>query len=368
MFYIADRDKKARSGTLTLKHGIVKTPAFMPVATVGSIKGLTHEMIHDTGSEIILGNAYHFMLRDAAYKIQKLGGLHKFMKWNKPILTDSGGFQVMSLSGLRKVTEEGVKFRSHIDGSIHFLTPEESMKIQHALGSDITMIFDECISYPATFKKAKKSMELSFRWAERSKKAFIKRDGHAIFGIVQGGMYEELREKSAKLITDIGFDGYAIGGLAVGEGLEKMLEVLDYTAPFLPEDKPRYVMGIGKPIDILSAVSRGIDMFDCVLPTRNARNGSIYTRMGEVKIRQSKYENADKPLDEKCNCFTCKNYTKAYLHHLYSRKEMLAATLLTIHNLTFYQDMMRSAREAIKNKELDLFISLLQNGSCEWIE
>lgn len=352
-FELKKQYKKARIGRMTLDHGDVETPVFMPVGTCGSVKGLTNEMITSTGAEIILGNTYHLMLRPGEERMKEFGGLHKFMNWQKPILTDSGGFQVMSLSGIRKITEEGVRFQSHIDGSPYMLTPERSMDIQYKIGSDITMIFDECPSFPITYKKAKKSMELSLRWADRSKKAYIKRNGYGLFGIVQGSVFEDLRKESAEKLIAIGFDGYAIGGLAVGEGQENMLNTLDFTVPHLPIDRPRYLMGVGKPDDIIKAVARGIDMFDCVLPTRVARNGLAYTRSGEVKIKNAKYATMQEPLDKNCCCYTCKNHTLNYLHHIFKNKEILSATLMTIHNITFYQDLMKAIRVAIEEERFD---------------
>ncbi|QED23563.1 tRNA guanosine(34) transglycosylase Tgt [Candidatus Deianiraea vastatrix] len=346
-FTLEKKTGNARCGTLNLAHGVVQTPVFMPVGTSASVKGLTNDMIKDTGAQIILGNTYHLMLRPGEEKMEKFGGMHKFMNWNLPILTDSGGFQVMSLSKIRKITEEGVTFRSHIDGTKYLLTPERSMDIQYKIGSDITMIFDECPAFPITHKKAKKSMELSLRWAQRSKDAYINRDGYGLFGIVQGSVFPDLREISAKSLIDIGFDGYAVGGLAVGEGQDEMLKTLDFTVPFMPEDKPRYLMGVGKPDDLIKAVARGIDMFDCVLPSRVARNGLAYTRNGEIRIKNAQYAISDRQLDEKCNCYTCKNHSLQYLHHLFKNQEILVATLMTIHNITFYQDLMKAIRSAI---------------------
>ena len=339
----------------------------MPVGTCGSVKGLTYDLLNSTKSQIILGNTYHLMLNGIAERISNFGGLQNFMKWDGPILTDSGGFQVMSLSGLRTIKEEGVYFRSHTDGQKYFLSPERSMEIQRMLNADITMVLDECIKYPATYKKSKSAMLLSSRWAKRSKEAFIPLEGYKLFGIVQGGMFEDLRKESVNNLLEIGFDGYAIGGLAVGEGLNKMLEVLDYTVPLLPKDKPRYVMGIGKPIDILSAVCKGVDMFDCVLPTRNARNGDIYTRNGEIKIRRAIFKDLDEPLDRSCNCFACKNHSAAYIHHLFKSKEILASVLLTVHNVTFYQDMMAEIRKRIENDSLEEALLLLQKDDYSWI-
>lgn len=333
-----------RIGAITTAHGDIHTPAFMPVGTAATVKAMLPESVASTGAEILLGNTYHLMLRPGAERIAKLGGLHQFMNWNKPILTDSGGFQVMSLAGLRKITEKGVTFQSHIDGSSHELTPERSMEIQHLLGSDITMIFDECTPYPATEDEAKRSMELSLRWAERSKKAYQPRPGYGLFGIVQGGMYPHLREQSTKALIEIGFDGYAIGGLAVGEGQEKMFEMLDSTVPLLPKDKPRYLMGVGKPSDIIGAVARGVDMFDCVLPTRSGRNGQAFTRAGAINIRNAQFAEDTSPLDNECACPACRDYTKAYLHHLVKSGEILGAMLMTWHNLQYYQDLVRGLR------------------------
>ncbi len=346
-FKILSKRGKARRGVIKTAHGEIETPAFMPVGTQGTVKAVTNDMVKATGADIILGNTYHLMLRPTAERVAKLGGLHKFMNWDKPILTDSGGFQVMSLASLRKITEEGVKFKSHIDGTAYNLTPERSIEIQHMLGSTITMAFDECTPFPATHEIAKKSMELSMRWAARSKNAFITRDGYALFGIVQGGIYQDLREVSSRALTDIGFDGYAIGGLAVGEGQENMFATLDVTVHHLPEDKPRYLMGVGKPSDIIGAVERGVDMFDCVIPTRSGRNARGYSREGEMNLRNAKYTEDLKPIDEECECYTCKNHSRAYIQHLIKANEMLGATLLTIHNLHYYQDLMREIRAGI---------------------
>jgi len=349
-FKIENECGDARACEIKLAHGIVKTPVFMPVGTAGSVKGLTNEMINATNAQIILGNTYHLMLRPGEERMQNFGGLHKFMNWSKPILTDSGGFQVMSLSGLRKITEDGVVFRSHIDGTKFMLTPERSIEIQYKIGSDLTMIFDECPSFPITYKKAKKSMELSLRWARRSKDAYINRYGYGLFGIVQGSVFEDLREISAKSLQEIEFDGYAIGGLAVGEGQDEMLKTIDFTILFLPKNKPRYLMGVGKPYDLIKAVARGIDMFDCVLPSRVARNGLAYTRNGEIRLKNAQYSDSQMPIDKKCFCYACKNHTLGYIQHLFKNKEILAATLMTIHNLTFYQDLMSAIRNSIINK------------------
>jgi queuine tRNA-ribosyltransferase len=310
-------------------------------------------MVSDTGADVLLGNTYHLMLRPTAERVARLGGLHKFMNWNKPILTDSGGFQVMSLSGLRKITEEGVRFSSHIDGSKHMLTPERSMEIQNLLGSDITMIFDECPSFPITHKKAKKSMELSLRWADRSKNSYEKREGYGLFAIVQGSTFADLRKESAEKLVEIGFDGYAIGGLAVGEGHALMVDTLKITMPYIPEDKPHYLMGVGKPVDIVAAVQQGVDMFDCVIPTRSGRNAQGFVREGVINIRNQKYQDDPKPLDEKCECYSCKNYSRGYINHLFRAREMLGATLLTYHNLHYYQDLMKEIRREIAQGNFD---------------
>jgi len=367
-FQIVSQSDKARAGILSTAHGKIETPVFMPVGTCATVKSLTTQMILDAKSQIILGNTYHLMLRPGAERVASLGGLHKFMNWSGPILTDSGGFQVMSLSGLRKITEDGVKFRSHIDGSLHILTPERSIEIQHLLGSTITMIFDECTPYPATHKKAKKSMELSLRWAQRSRDAYVDRDGYGIFGIVQGSMYTDLREQSIVGLRNIGFDGYAIGGLSVGEGQSLMFNVLDNVAHMLPEISPRYLMGVGKPSDIVGAVIRGIDMFDCVIPTRNARNGLLYTRSGEVKIRNVEYGVDQEPLDRRCGCYTCRHHTRAYLHHLYRSKEILFCTLASIHNITFYNDMMSTLRSLILNDTISNVANLSHKKDFSWVQ
>jgi queuine tRNA-ribosyltransferase len=350
----SDKNNKARTGTIETAHGQIETPVFMPVGTQATVKAVTVDNLHDFGAEIILGNTYHLMLRPGADRVEKLGGLHRFMNWDKPILTDSGGFQVMSLGDLRKITEEGVKFQSHIDGSYHMLTPEKSIKIQEQLDADITMIFDECTPYPATHQVAKESMELSLRWAERSKNAFNNRDGYGLFGIVQGSTYEDLRKISAKELINIGFDGYAIGGLAVGEGQQIMFEVLDYICDELPTESPRYLMGVGKPMDIIGAVQRGVDMFDCVLPTRNARNGQIFTKKeGVINIKNAKHSEDDRVLDENSHHSALNSYSKAYLHHLVKTNEILGSMLCTQVNLIFYLEMMRDIRENIKNNSLN---------------
>ncbi len=354
-FNLKVQDNKARRGAIKTSRGEIQTPAFMPVGTAGTVKAIKTSDVEKSGAEIILGNVYHLMLRPTSELIEKMGGLHKFMNWSKPILTDSGGFQVMSLSQIRKISDEGVEFSSHIDGSKYFLTPERSIEIQHQLGSDITMIFDECVEYPATYDKAKKAMERSIDWALRSKNAFKKRDGYGIFGIVQGSTFKDLREISAQKLIEIDFDGYAIGGLAVGEGQKEMFEVLDYCVDFIPQNKPRYLMGVGKPSDIVGAVARGIDMFDCVIPTRSGRTGQAFVRDGVINIRNAKYRFDEKPLDEKCSCYACKNHSRSYLHHLVKSKEILGAMLLSEHNIFYYQDLMKEIREAVENKNFDDF-------------
>ena len=342
----------ARLGRLHTPHGVIETPIFMPVGTQATVKAMTPEELKEIGSQIILSNTYHLYMRPGHDLIERAGGLHKFMNWDKPILTDSGGFQVFSLGPLRKIKEEGVEFRSHLDGSKHFLSPEKATEIQNALGSDIIMAFDECAPYPADRQYVKNSLERTTRWLERCKAAHKYPEKQALFGIVQGGMYKELREQSAKEITAIDLPGYAIGGLSVGEPKDMMYEVLDYTVPLLPEDKPRYLMGVGSPDDLLEGVLRGIDMFDCVLPTRIARNGTAMTSQGKVVVRNASYAEDCTSLDPECDCYTCKNYTKAYLRHLIKCNEILGARLLTIHNLHFLLKMMENVREAIKEDRL----------------
>lgn len=342
----------ARLGRLHTPHGVIETPIFMPVGTQATVKAMTPEELKEIGSQIILSNTYHLYMRPGHDLIERAGGLHKFMNWDKPILTDSGGFQVFSLGPLRKIKEEGVEFRSHLDGSKHFLSPEKATEIQNALGSDIIMAFDECAPYPAYRQYVKNSLERTTRWLERCKAAHKYPEKQALFGIVQGGMYKELREQSAKEITAIDLPGYAIGGLSVGEPKDMMYEVLDYTVPLLPEDKPRYLMGVGSPDDLLEGVLRGIDMFDCVLPTRIARNGTAMTSQGKVVVRNASYAEDFTSLDPECDCYTCKNYTKAYLRHLIKCNEILGARLLTIHNLRFLLKMMENVREAIKEDRL----------------
>jgi len=346
-FHLEATDGSARTGRIETARGPIRTPAFMPVGTAGTVKAMLPESVAATGADILLGNTYHLMLRPGAERVARLGGLHRFMNWEKPILTDSGGFQVMSLSGLRKLDEEGVRFRSHIDGSQHVLTPERSMEIQALLGSDIVMAFDECPALPATRDRIAESMALSMRWAARSKAAFGDRPGHALFGIQQGGLEEDLRAESAAALSEIGFDGYAVGGLAVGEGQEAMLACLDHAPKGLPADKPRYLMGVGKPDDIVGAVKRGIDMMDCVLPSRSGRTGQAWTRRGQVNLRNARHADDPRPLDGDCACPACRGYSRAYLHHVVRANEMIAGMLLTWHNLHYYQVLMGDMRQAI---------------------
>ncbi len=346
----------ARRGRLIFDRGTVETPAFMPVGTYGTVKAMTPEELQDSGAQIVLGNTFHLMLRPGTGIIKKHGDLHNFMHWQGPILTDSGGFQVWSLGKLRKITEQGVKFSSPIDGSKVFMGPEESMQVQRDLGSDIVMIFDECTPYPAEEEEVRESMELSLRWAKRSKDAHGDNPS-ALFGIVQGGMYPELREISLNGLTEIGFDGYAIGGLSVGEPKQEMIKVLDHLKTRMPENYPRYLMGVGTPEDIVEAVRRGVDMFDCVMPTRNARNGFLFTSKGMVRIRNAQYTDDTGPVDEECDCYTCKNYSRSYLRHLDKTKEILGSRLNTIHNLYYYQQVMAGLRDAIEKGELDEFVA-----------
>ncbi len=346
-FDLKATDGKARTGVINTPRGEVRTPAFMPVGTAATVKAMMPESVRATGADILLGNTYHLMLRPTAERIDRLGGLHKFMNWERPILTDSGGFQVMSLAGLRKLTEKGVTFKSHIDGSKHELTPERSMEIQRLLGSDVVMCFDECPSLPADRKRIAESMQLSMRWAQRSRDAFGDRPGHALFGIMQGGLEQDLREESAEALKAIGFEGYAIGGLAVGEGQEAMFDCLDFAPDFLPTDKPRYLMGVGKPDDIVGAVARGVDMMDCVLPSRSGRTGQVFTRHGVVNIKNARHADDPRPLDEECTCPACSNYSRAYLHHVFRSNEMISGMLLTWHNLHYFQEIMQGMRDAI---------------------
>ncbi len=353
-FELLTNDGGARRGKLTFERGVVETPTFMPVGTYGTVKGMLPRDIKEIGAQIILGNTFHLMLRPGTEVVKAHGTLHDFAQWDGPILTDSGGFQVFSLGDLRKITEKGVTFRSPIDGSEIFLDPEQSMRVQRDLGSDIVMIFDECTPYPATEKQAKESMELSLRWAKRSKDAHSD-NPNALFGIVQGGMYEQLRTQSLEGLADIGFDGYAIGGLSVGEPKEDMLRVLSHLGPIMPLDRPRYLMGVGKPQDLVEGVYRGVDMFDCVMPTRNARNGHLFTSEGVVKIRNAKHRHDTGPLDPKCDCYTCQNFSRSYLHHLDKCGEILGAQLNTIHNLRYYQRLMQDIREAIEDSSFAEF-------------
>ena len=356
-FELLGTDGAARRGTLTLAHGQVDTPTFMPVGTYGTVKAMSPLELREIGAQICLGNTFHLWLRPGLEVIAAHGGLHRFMGWDGPILTDSGGFQVFSLGALRKITEEGVKFSSPVNGDKLFLTPEESMRIQHVLNADVVMIFDECTPYPASRHEAAESMQLSLRWARRSRTTFDELGNtNALFGIVQGGMYEDLRDESLAALTEIDFDGYAIGGLSVGEPKEDMARILEHTAPKLPTDKPRYLMGVGTPEDLVFAVSRGIDMFDCVMPTRNARNGWLFTRHGNVKIHNARHKTDTAPLDASCACYTCQNFSRAYLHHLHKINEILGARLATIHNLFYYQTLMREMREAIERGEFAEFV------------
>ncbi|MGR8935001.1 MAG: tRNA guanosine(34) transglycosylase Tgt [Gammaproteobacteria bacterium] len=354
-FELLNSDGRARRGRLTFARGTVETPVFMPVGTYGSVKAMTPEELTGMGAQIILGNTFHLLLRPGMGVVKEHGDLHRFMHWEKPILTDSGGFQVFSLGALRKITEQGVTFKSPVDGSTIFMGPEESMQVQRDLGSDIVMIFDECTPYPATADEAAASMRLSLRWAQRSKIAHGESPA-ALFGIVQGGMYEHLRRESLAGLTDIGFDGYALGGLSVGEPKEEMLHMLDVVPPFMPVDKPRYLMGVGTPEDLVEAVRRGIDMFDCVMPTRNARNGHLFTGSGVVRIRNSCYQHDNNPLDATCNCYTCRHYSRAYLRHLDKCGEILGARLNTIHNLHYYLQLMQNLRDAIATQSLEVFV------------
>ena len=367
-FILHSKDKNARLGKVITPRGEIRTPAFMPVGTAGTVKAMYMEQVKDLGADIVLGNTYHLMLRPGAEEVAELGGLHDFMKWEGPILTDSGGFQVMSLSKLRKMSEEGVNFQSHFDGKSYMLTPERSIEIQTLLGANIRMILDECTPFPATEKQARDSMALSTRWAERSKKAFQlydKGEGDALFGIVQGGVYENLRLESVSNLLDIGFDGYAVGGLAVGEGQEEMLKVLEFTVSALPEDKPRYLMGVGTPEDLVLAVARGIDMFDCVMPTRAGRHGLAYTRKGKVNLKNARHANDPRPLDEESDCPAASQYSRAYLHHLVRCGEYLAAMLLTWNNLHYYQSLMQEMRQNIEAGSFEAFVEAFYRDQNE---
>jgi queuine tRNA-ribosyltransferase len=354
-FQIVARDGEARLGRLTTAHGPIETPVFMPVGTAATVKAMTPQGVAATGARILLGNTYHLMLRPGAERIAGLGGLHRFMNWPHAILADSGGFQVMSLAGLRKISEKGVDFRSHLDGSRHLLTPEHSVEVQRLLGSDITMAFDECTPFPAERGAVEASMLLSMRWAERSRAAFAERPGHGIFGIVQGGVHADLRQRSAARLTEIGFDGYAIGGLAIGEGQATTFAMVEATVPCLPADRPRYLMGVGKPADIVGAVKRGVDMFDCVLPTRSGRTGQAFTRGGTLNLRNARHADDPAPLDPECRCPACTGFSRAYLHHLTKAGEILASMLLTAHNLTYYADLTAALRVAIREGRLAEF-------------
>ena len=364
-FQVQATDGQARTGVIETPRGEVRTPAFMPVGTAATVKAMRPESVRETGADILLGNTYHLMLRPTAERIDRLGGLHKFMNWDRPILTDSGGFQVMSLAGLRKLDEHGVTFKSHIDGSRHELTPERSMEIQRLLGSDIVMCFDECPALPADDTEVARAMRLSMRWAARSKDAFGDRPGHALFGIMQGGVTPELREESAKALCEIGFDGYAIGGLAVGEGQEAMFGVLDYATGYLPQDRPRYLMGVGKPDDIVGAVKRGVDMMDCVLPSRSGRTGQVFTRRGVVNIKNARHQDDPRPLDEECTCPACRKYSRAYLHHVFRSQEIISSMLLTWHNLHYYQEIMAGMRAAIAEGRFDAWEAEFHAGRAE---
>ena len=364
-YQLLAQDGAARRGRIATAHGIIDTPAFMPVGTTGTVKGILPEQVAATGAQILLGNTYHLMLRPGAERVAALGGLHEFMRWPGPILTDSGGFQVMSLTDLRKMSETGVVFRSHIDGSMYELTPERSIEIQRLLDANITMVLDECTPYPAEEKVAAESMRLSLRWAARCREAFVERPGYGLFGIVQGSTYPPLREESAKGLIETGFDGYAVGGLAVGEGQAEMFRMLDVTLPFLPGDRPRYLMGVGKPDDIVGAVERGIDMFDCVLPTRSGRTGQAFTRRGVVNLRNARHAEDPRPLDPKSRCPFSAHYSRGYLHHLFKAGEMLGPILLTLHNLSYFQEIMAGLRDAIEAGELTAFAAAFRARQAE---
>ena len=360
-FRVQAVDGRARTGVIATPRGDIRTPAFMPVGTAATVKAMLPGSVRATGADILLGNTYHLMLRPTAERIARLGGLHRFMNWDHPILTDSGGVQVMSLAALRKMSEEGVRFSSHIDGSKHMLSPERSMEIQKLLGSDIVMCFDECPALPASDDVVAKSMRMSMRWAQRSRDAFGDRPGHALFGIMQGGVNKDLRGESAAALRAIGFDGYAVGGLAVGEGQEAMFSVLDYAPGMLPEDCPRYLMGVGKPGDIVGAVERGIDMMDCVLPSRSGRTGQAWTRLGQVNIKNARHQDDPRPLDEDCTCPCCRGYSRAYLHHVFKAQEIISSMLLTWHNLHYFQELMQALREAIAAGRLGAFAGVFRD-------
>ncbi len=364
-FTVSATDGRARTGVIRTPRGPIRTPAFMPVGTAATVKAMLPESVRATGADVLLGNTYHLMLRPGAERVAALGGLHRFMNWDRPILTDSGGFQVMSLGPLRKVTEEGVRFASHLDGSKHMLSPERSMEIQRFLGSDIVMAFDECPALPADDTEVARAMRLSMRWAQRSRDAFGDRPGHALFGIMQGGVTQALREESAEALKAIGFDGYAVGGLAVGEGQAAMFGVLDYAPDLLPADKPRYLMGVGKPDDIVGAVERGIDMMDCVLPSRSGRTGQAWTPRGQVNLRNARHKDDPRPLDETCQCPACRGYSRAYLHHVVKSDEIIGSMLLTWHNLHYYQALMQGLRDAIAAGALADFVAGFHAGRAQ---
>ena len=356
------QDGPARAGVIATAHGEIPTPVFMPVGTAGTVKAMTADAVRATGASIVLGNTYHLMLRPGPERVAALGGLHRFMDWPGPILTDSGGFQIMSLAKLRKLNDDGVTFQSHIDGSAHTLTPARAMRIQHELDATITMALDECTPFPATHDQARASMELSMRWASLSKQAFVARPGYGVFGIVQGSIYPDLRHQSVRALTDIGFDGYAVGGLAVGEGQAVMFQVLDVTVPALPQDRPRYLMGVGTPDDLIGAVQRGIDMFDCVIPTRGGRTARAFTAHGIRNLRNARFADDARPLDANCDCPACTRHSRAYLHHLFRCEEMLGPMLLTWHNLAYYQRLMRELRAAIIDRRLDTYAAAIRAG------
>jgi queuine tRNA-ribosyltransferase len=364
-FSLLARSGTARRGRLATAHGTVETPAFMPVGTAGTIKAMTAEAVKETGAEIVLANTYHLMLRPGAERVERLGGLHRFMNWEGPILTDSGGFQVMSLAKLREIDETGVRFQSHIDGAREELTPERAIDIQRRLDSTITMVLDECTAWPIERAPAAESMRRSMRWAARCKASFVPRAGYGLFGIVQGSVYADLRAESAEALAGIGFDGYAIGGLAVGEGREPMLDTVRHTATLLPEDRPRYFMGIGRPEDIVDSVARGIDMFDCVIPTRSGRTGQAFTRRGTLNIRNARHAEDQRPLDAACRCPACRAYSRAYVHHLVRSDEILGGVLLTWHNLSYYQDLMRDIRASIEADRFAAFVAEFAHGRAE---
>ena len=354
-FKLMGKDKSARLGKIFTAHGDIETPIFMPVGTAGSVKAMHLRDVEQAGAQIILANTYHLMLRPGQNNIREMGGVRNFMGWKKPLLTDSGGFQIMSLGKLRKVEQEGVTFKSHLDGTKYFLTPKLSTDIQNALDATISMQLDECIPFPASYEESERAMNLSLQWAAKSKEAFQKRDGYGQFGIVQGSTFQDLRKYSSQKLTEMDFDGYAIGGLAVGEGQELMFKTLDFTSPYLPDSKPRYLMGVGKPDDLIGAVKRGVDMFDCVLPTRSGRTGQAFTSRGTVNIKNSRHILDQRPLDNDCDCHTCRNFTRAYLHHLFKAQEILGLMLLSLHNIHFYINLMKNIRISIKNKEFEKF-------------